>query len=375
MGDKRNKRQMIADSDSTYAFNVRIEQNCEYKKIRNITGTVALCDEIVGKLQGYLISRGADFLFNCGSISQEIQECSCAFFDNKGRIDEDFRNDFSPACNKGGYLHISNIEIDRGHRHQSLGLRLLSFMFKHSMVNKKWSIAFMYPMLNQIEDFSKADDVKISLGRYFGRIGFRQVPQTKWWFMEPANLLVEDFITKEMSDSVEVFIPRKKIANTTAYMYSRMTNLLQAYASDRSRSCGEYHSILPILQTALDSLIRYGGDINKEPLLQYAVANDLEEVMELLFSRGSLPNHVDELGNSALHLAAIGAPYNDTSKYIDMLVSIGAKKNLKNKDGQTPLQLLKIAFKEQSKLLSSFGLAKSPNADRLMETLISKLKP
>jgi hypothetical protein len=359
---KRQKMENV-DKDVSYSFDIKIKKNYDSSQIKNIVGTVKLHGQEVGSLTAYLISRDRQFLSNCDIISQEIHECSSIFFDSRGRIDDECTKYFSPTCSNAAYLHISSVDINDEHRHQSLGLRLLWHMFQHPKVAGQWSIAFMFPFLNQIEDFSKADAVKVSLARYFSRIGFRQVPLMKWWFMEPSHLLIDNFLTKEVSDSIPVHIPIKKIIHGTDELSSKMSNLIRNYLNVRA------------FEVSLDSLIAQGGDINKSGLLQSAVANNREELIPVLFARGALLNQVDELGNSALHVAALCAFTTETSKYVNMLLSMGASKDLKNKDGKTPLQMLKVGFKESSKISSVMGCKPRIDIDNMMKALTSALKP
>lgn len=89
-----------------------------------------------------------------------------------------------------------------------------------------------------------------------------------------------------------------------------------------------------------------GKDPSGQPLLNSRIHWNLPGVVLWLLEKGADPNQTDKRGNTALHEAASRGI---NPKVVQALLEAGGRKNAKNQDGLTPLDIAKM--KKREKLL------------------------
>ncbi|MEB3177910.1 MAG: ankyrin repeat domain-containing protein, partial [Nostocaceae cyanobacterium] len=96
-------------------------------------------------------------------------------------------------------------------------------------------------------------------------------------------------------------------------------------------------------------------DIYGRTLLHWAAKSANESVIKFLLDRGAKVNIQDKQGKTPLHFAAVASPYS-TEDALKLLIAKGADVNVKDKNGNTPLSLAaKSQFKEVVKFLKQNG--------------------
>jgi ankyrin repeat protein len=109
------------------------------------------------------------------------------------------------------------------------------------------------------------------------------------------------------------------------------------------------------------TLLDLGASVNKPDIealtaLIWATLANRTEVVRLLLDRGADPNLVDSYGMTAL-LYAASVDYGD-STVLDLLLTHGAHKDAKSKEGQTPLDRARMF--NHTRFLKSLALGLTP---------------
>lgn len=355
-----------------FAFSVKVQHH----SLTGNSNSSATEHELVGVLQGTILPRPSPHFFEfADEVSSELQELAVTFCNAKGtanRIQHPTLVDDTEAVHGGGFLQIYTLEVKPSERGRLLGLRILHETLK--LLHSKWTLAVMMPSslsprfchwkenapASSVPNMEEND---MRVKRHFCRMGFSQAAQTGAWFLtrqgyfgggqkESLDRPISTWLSKAQASQIEVLVPPQLVKPTGVNQL--LADKVAAFVTSTPTTT-RAESAAALLEIE-DLVLRQGASIHDAGVFQLAVTGDDEkaavQLLPTLIRLGGNVNHVDALGNTALHVAASQCQ----NQSITYLLGRGANKSLANTDGKTPLQCLKASGASFDDFEAAMGL-------------------
>lgn len=374
-------------------FNIHIElRQGEYDSLKQIEASITHQNQEIGQMSGCIISRPTtkhNFYTVGDSVTQELHEMTHTFCSSNGGIDRITSNLDKKSIYSGGFCHIQKVEIDVQYKGLDLGLFFLQKVLEY--LKELWVIVVIRPEpltksfsermnidLNSVCNgdtvLSDVEEARVNalleeafdkICRYWARLGFQQagrnrkqfnafyLTKTTFWndvvhpstgnttlkskdyvqelnIYKPPPLHIPTGVHKELLD----LITNKETMDKVT-LHNQIKNLIH----QRNASLHESRALFVL--AANEEYTTEEQDIDTMRLLKVLIH--------------STPSHViqfDENGDTPLHVAAAAL----NLPVIECLLDYGAKTNVKDLDGNTPLQCLFNTLKGRQDFQSTFAL-------------------
>ena len=347
---------------------------------------------LVGLISANLLPRPTNGFFGLADeISSEMVELARIFCKSNGEATrmENHPRMTGDAIREGGFLNIDVVEIHPDHRHQDLGLRFL-----HAFLTKlqgEWTLAVMFPAAlgrrfchwkeNGPTEQQEDDEAQLtedqwetysqSLARQFARMGFAQagpkMDQLKAWFLtaqsyfsdalsninnNAATTISQQWLSKQQAAQIQIRQVPKPVEPTG--LDKELKEAVRKFPEQKDLSSPYRPS--PAQQTValqnIEALILRGASVNNSCSLQTAAANIKDpRVLLTLVRLGGDINHRDAMGNTALHVAATLMRH----EAMEALMGMGANRQLRNLDNETPLECVEKTEASHQDFWSTFS--------------------
>jgi len=394
-----------APDGGSFTFEYEIEQHYEASSVKIVDGIIYSNTEAdtsstetkkkqksekkVGYLNGYLIRRrNASFHSDGDMVCEELHEFTISLFDSKGNEctapDDSALARANISASQGGMLLIEKMEIQHCHRGKDMGIHFLHELLaltsiKNSVglvVMKPWTLNCMAYEDNRTKmeemrknksdsernDIARSDTIK--LRRQYSRMGFKAVQDSPQyadsWFL-PMDLyksrskddISSTWMSKEEAASLE--IPMKPKKHFDSEKDKELKDLLHSKLFASSSPYAMYNIPIPAesrltesIKAEISKLIDEGASLKDINALHMAAAHyKSRDLFDYLIDEHKMEIEAfDGTGSYPLHVAACLS----NTEAVQILLSKGAQKKAKNKDGKTPRQVLV----EQERNMSSF---------------------
>mmetsp|Transcript_1190 Transcript_1190/g.1680 ORF Transcript_1190/g.1680 Transcript_1190/m.1680 type:complete len:631 (-) Transcript_1190:150-2042(-) len=383
----------LSHEDSKDVYEEHLEEHSEDELVPEIYSLLYFRGEVVtlpapklgsstqapiGILAGTIIDRdemgsdGVNFYQVGDSVSQDLKSITCAVADVKGRIRSkrvdgfDRKESYSELCNKGGFIHLEEVSLDKEYQGKDLGLRFTQAFFK--WLEGKWTFAVLNPtpLLTPTEQRSKGKPLfdeslrhqsKVKISKQFSRLGFTQASQlnTLWWLI-PQRLT---FKSKEEVKTPQVWrLP--KAAPLTAKDEELRT--LMDEGVQKILSVAQW-------QAKVRACMASGASMTSSLPLHVAVSCGISDPdsLRLLIELGADVNQVDEVLSTPLHCAE----HASNLVAITSLLQCGASLDARDLQGRTPRIIAEDLIQKTRDFYACFNIRKCcvQNYDVLLASL------
>ena len=348
-----------------------------------------------GYLTGFLLPRPSRYFYQfADEVSQETVDLACVFCEPDGvasRV-QNHPKMTGDAVRGGGFLNIEKVEIHPESKGKDLGLRFIHEVLVQ--LRGQWTLAVIapFPLSNHAceweancrldgdlttEQLQAAERNNKQVARHFARLGFVQAGTKSdlvgAWFLTASNYFqsanpTASWLSQQQSKNIVIHERPKTVEKTGL---DKELNEAAVAFPDRDRD--NMRSLvlagtpapppanLAERQAAsllkMEELVRRGASVNNSGSLQIAAANRRDpKLLQALIRLGGDVNYRDELGNSALHVAAACMRHEN----VEYLCSRGAQTTTPNLDGETPLHCLQNSIQNNADFTSTFGLGSLP---------------
>ena len=323
---------------------------------REYTASIEVKGERAGYISACLLIRPSDnFHAACDADSQELQVIGGALFGSNGKARYPaLRSDQSAVS--GGFLYISTFRVAPKHRRggsTDVGAAAIRALLSLPELGGRWAVAAYIAdgaEWKSAEDRSLDDDARTAKdSRQFMRAGFKEID---WASLHSNNDYITMYMTRGvmttplMSHEDALAVPMIQPIPSINYKRSgkdaELFNFIMASLNNGDIKRGGGAS--PAALGGIDRLIREGANPTRANALHLAAANGIHELFHPLVKRGADINGRGSLGDTPLMLAAESAPGrttlyepNPSSVQMEMLIALGADKNLTDNRGRTAL--------------------------------------
>ncbi|GFH49784.1 hypothetical protein CTEN210_06260 [Chaetoceros tenuissimus] len=322
-------------------------------------------EEEVGYAKGYIIKRNyPNFHRDGDAVSNELHEFTFELYDKRGnkcKIPGSELASIPPS--KGDMFLLDIVEIDKKYKGMDLGINFVHELLKN--VSKTVGVCVMNPTIStktscryrpSWSDLNTGTDKRdtyemnrtftVKLRKQFYRMGFRPVKDDSPTLVNKWFLSLNDYKTK--IDVKETWLSKEDVQDIEMALTPRV--YIKSEKDEALLSLIESMAELDNLKKdQINRLISDGASLTGINALHIAVAcrrND--DVISYLIVEHNMPiDGRDENDNTPLHVAVAMENVSATAE----LLTRGASKSAVNKDGQTPMQVLK----DQEKRLRAFG--------------------
>ena len=370
----------------SYCLNVSVslDSKIEYKNVSRIDVDVNLDNDEdhndknnkttttnVGTLKAYIVNRDfGNFLESCDAISQQLHEFSVLCKHNKGH--------WGQESTKGGVFFIDDINIKKEFRGQDLALSMVRALFDAFLERFTLMALLAVPWDIEDQDRRQVDPErnakKNTIGRHFGRLGFRQIRKTGYMFLERSNLLVKNLALDEVpalkfDKTPEPLDPDSVDAQLVQHIDSvpKLRELLDAGADPNKARALHYAAangcpealqvmgmamVMVMVAVMVMGMVMGMGLVMGMGMVMVMVMGMVMVLLQVLLQHGVDVNGEDETGTTALGVAAATMRL----ECISMLLEAGANPLLCDGNGDTPLQVLKASIVSIDDFLEAFGM-------------------
>lgn len=188
---------------------------------------------------------------------------------------------------------------------------------------------------------------------------------------------------KEQEPIIVKDLPQEMQAEIATY---KLKNLLDNYAADVSEKAGTfgyYVAFRDMVPSAL-LLIQTGADQNVQgkfgyTLLQLAIEYNNFNTAAYLLQHRANPNIQNDNGDTALHILAnkinqslmsFGEFYQDEENLLNLLLAAGARKDIKNKQDETPYDIINNTLQ-----LNAYNQVSQEQAQQNKQRVLDLLQP
>ena len=361
-----------------YRINLEIRRNINFDVVKSIYMDLFFRTEKVGHLEGCIVPRGRgrdqhyNFHYIGDAISGELEELTKLFCNKHGVITHEAVNMEGEDEWNGGFFHIHEIEINKSHRGQDLGLRMIHEALFH--LRSDWNLVVLKtnPLATKSRDrYSKKEikEAQMKISKHWARMGFKQtgknVDEYSIWHMvsstyfgsenqEPSSEIMEKWKTKQDVESLDIYhAPEEHIPQGYD---KQLKNLIETYFLNSS-SIHEANVIQEVERLVHGA----GASIHKSRALFILVANvnrDNEHkfaaLLNTLVQLGGNIDEPDEFGNCPIHCAA------SMMKPVALkwLIELGASHICVNEKECTPLKCLEEAIKCANAFYGTYDIVK-----------------
>ena len=378
--------------DSNFTIHIELYQG-EYDSLKEIEASVITHqNQVIGHMSGCIISRPTtehNFYTVGDSVTQELHEMTVTFCSSRGGIDRITSNLDKDSIYSGGFCHIQKVEIDVQYKGQDLGLFFLQKVLEY--LKGLWVIVVMRPVpltksfsermnidLNSVHNgdtvLSDVEQARVNalleeamdkICRYWARLGFQQAgrnrEQYNAWFLTKTTFW-NDVVhpstgtttlkSKDYVQELNIYKPppfhiptgvHKELVDliTNKETMDKVTlhNQIKNLINRRNASLHESRALFVL--AANEEYTTEEQDIDTMRLLKVLIHSTPSHVIQL-----------DENGDAPLHVAASAL----NLPVIECLLEYGAKTNVKDLDGNTPLQCLLKTLQKRQDFQSTFDL-------------------
>ncbi|KAI0520845.1 hypothetical protein F5B22DRAFT_598604 [Xylaria bambusicola] len=298
----------------------------EPKWLKQINGFASMSQNRVASCDTKLIRRDeirCTFWAEMDEISKENSSLAFELFDRYGRLNREYREHevlkgsgvWGHELDDGDILVIETINIEPRCRHHDVGTKLVQGILGKARRKSRSFFAFANPMrlaLDPSRDDEELDSSAIreqskELTFLFRSLGFRRVGTSEWL----AFTNDKDHPSRQLAEAQDWDGPEQSGQETTPEVPEPIRNIWSSL-SDPSIS-------------GVDCI------------------NQLEEVFSVE-ENAPLLMHVDEAGNTILHVAAIGRKAEPVSYLMSQNPHLAERRNFK---GYTPLEALQSNLEDQ----------------------------
>lgn len=371
----------------------------DYECTRSFSGVILVNGQKAGSFSANLIDReaaGPIFHSACDAESGELQEMGCALFSSSGKPRYPaLKNDAS--ARHGGFLYIASFNLDAQHREggaTDIGAAAIRALLTSAEIDSRWSVASYIAdsgacltdaeaaeerermMANVHGRFADAPEEKASRkakvnermakdARQFLRAGFQEMEYKEGGWLYCTKHMMQ---TPPTSHEAAVSMPLRLTASaggaggsTTSSSTGQILTAADEKLLMQLRSTSGSTPIVSML-SQIDSLVAKGADLTRAGALQFCAANGDKDLLQPLLSRGAQINAPDQLGNTALMIAASRIPgqlsmHNRTqdSTFVSTLIALGADKNVVDRDGVSAFGHYLKAIRNSNDFSATFG--------------------
>jgi len=338
----------------TYTVKIKVSRHCLVQKIE---ASLHYQTHEVGQLTGIILPRPQRVFYEMADeYGGELQRLACMFCDKDGCANRIETGMPAEDVNSGGFLHIDRMKIEQGHKGQDLGLLMLHHLL--FFVKDDWKLAVLeaVPQSDRlcVENGTAAvvtDDkfaeVKDKLQRHYARMGFQQAGRdgdtcdswflTAFKYFQNNTKVSTTWKSRVEIQSLDVYVPPAKYRPRGLDLELR--RLVQECA--------------PLNQVT--TIVRSGASIHGSRVLFILAAKNDEDtpILKTLVGLGDV-NEADETGCRPLHIAALKA----NAAMIQILLSAGADRSLRNGKGQTPMDCLESQKQDTADFFGAMGITK-----------------
>lgn len=400
-----------APDAGSFTFEYKIVKHYEASSVKSVDGIIYLTTEAdasssetkkkqksekeVGYLTGYLIRRrNTNFHSDGDIVSQELHEFTISLYDSKGN--ECIAPDNSALAraniptSQGGMLLIEKMEIQHCHRGKDMGIHFLHELLALTSIKNSVGLVVMNPWtLNYMtyeDNRTKMEEIRknkndsekndiarndtIKLRRQYSRMGFKAVQDSPQyadsWFL-PMDLyksrskdaISSTWMSKEEAASLEIPMTPKR--HFDSEKDKELKELLHSKLFESSSPFAMYNIPKPAeskltesIKAEISTLVNEGASLKDINALHMAAANyKSKDLFDYLIDEHKMEIEAfDDTGNYPLHVAACCS----NTEAVQILLSKGAQKRARNKDGKTPRQVLEEQERNMSSFNSMFGI-------------------
>lgn len=322
-------------------------------------------EEEVGYAKGYIIKRNyPNFHRDADAVSDELHEFTFTLYDKRGnkcKVPGSELASIPPS--KGGLFLLEFVEIDKKYKGMDLGINFVHELLKY--VSKTVGVCVMNPStlsattcryrpswsaLNTCTDKREKYEMNrtftVKLRKQFYRMGFRPVKDDSPTFVDKWFLSLHDF--KAKTDVKETWLSKEDVQEIEMALTPRVYIKTEKDEA-LERLITNMTELDDLKKDEINRLIRDGASLNAINALHLAAAYcKNSDAISYLISEHNMPiDGRDETDNTPLHVAVAMDNVSATAE----LITRGASKSAVNKDGQTPMQVVK----ENEKRLRAFG--------------------
>jgi len=377
-----------------YTAEIKIRKSCEYEQVLEVNASIMFGNKSIGTLSGTILPRPSPIFYEMGdSISGELQWFTNLFCNSNGAVTRISTNLEGRDIYMGGFFHIDVVAIEKAHKGQNLGLRLVheTLVF----LRGQWNLVVLksepltssfedrlgiilsrtHPISNDNEEDSEAvqerndkiQAAKLKISRHWARLGFQQAGRNAdecdacymtslTYFgrdesQDAASVAMGNWKTKDEIQSLDIYVAPKKHTPQGADK-----NLKKLVEEARQRELLVPAELATLLHK-IEDLVHQNASIHGSRLLFVLAANakdtaDIALLRTLIRLAGANDiNAPDENGNRPLHVAA--SAMNPVA--ITQLIASGASRTLRNDKGYTPLRNLEIARQNLADFANTFS--------------------
>ncbi len=385
----------IYSTSGTATSSVAADSSCP-EEVRSATSTKKRkAEEEVGYLVGYLIQRNnPNFHYDGDAVDQELHEFTAQLYDSRGVKCLAPRGSTLAKANitaaKGGMLLIEKMEIQHRLRGMDLGIGFLHELLALPSITKETSLVVMNPWtLNYMKyddntskkneananksesekiDIARSDTIK--LRRQYSRMGFKAVQNTPeyvdQWFlsMDPyksnsKDVVASTWLSKEDAGQLEIpMIPKRYVESDKDTELKELLSSLFGEHSSWSIGTGTVQTgskLTEAVKARMKRMVDQGASLDGINALHMAAANykSRDLFAYLIGEHNMSTDKFDQTGSLPLHVAACCS----NVAAVRILISEGAKKRAKNKDGKTARQLVDQQERSMAAFMNNFGIA------------------
>ncbi len=387
-------------SRGAYTISIKTYQNEEFKEVEGVSATLFYGEESIGHLEGNILPRPHHNFYELGdAINSELQWLTVLFCNIHGAVSRVETNLQERDISKGGFFQIAYISIDKVHKGQDLGLRMIHEIL--TFLRGKWNIVVLSPGINDVRSTSGENNGHqelepgseehneliqtsvLKVARYFARMGFRQAGrntgQCQAWFMTaltyfgpPATSTLSTaaamrrWKTNEEIQTLDIFIPPRQ--HTPQGVDMELQNLVRESMDVPSEEfCNVIRNISDLVRNQHASIhgsrvmfVLAADEGNKRKMFISTILKTL-----ITLSPGAV-NEPDENGNCPLHTAASLM----NSVAIRELIEAGASMTAQNDRRSTPLECIGTMRQDHRDFRLTFGI-RNEHPDRSKKFLDS----
>ncbi|KAJ3067171.1 hypothetical protein HDU99_003608 [Rhizoclosmatium hyalinum] len=258
------------------------------------------------------------------------------------------------AAGKGGFVYINELHVAKDHRKKGLSLVLIRGLLKY--LGSRWTLATIFPVpwshadRNRQSDPASRPQKILKIAKHFAKVGFVQVKDSGFWFIERSQLKEADVDTSNLE------VVRDEPVDERPKLEGINLSLFELAGAEQSFQ-------------VFESLVRNGASIDTTCSMHKAAALGLLKNVTLFIKLGGNVNHKDEFGNTPLHVAVLELNPN----IISLLVKNGADVNIACKKGSKPADLLESTMQSTTDFLLTFGMDHKITAEKAKFAAIKQL--